>query len=872
MSDLPQTIGPYRVLQRLGAGGMGEVFLAHDERLDRHVAIKRIRPGAELSADQRERFRREARVAARLNHPAIVQVYDILQEGDGEHIVMEYVEGTTLRALAAKGPLDLPLALRLAREIAEGLDAAHHEGIVHRDLKTENVLVTRTGHAKISDFGIAKRLLAGAEPDLTGADMVVGTYRTMSPEQARGEAVDHRSDLFSLGVLLYEILAGRSPFTAENALATLNRILFSAPAPLRTVRPEVPEEISSLVDQLLQKDPYLRPRSAGEVRGHLEAFLAPGTAGEEAPTLIEGGMLPPSGSRSTPLPRSASHPAPVDSALTTLRPRHRRRAVAASVLLLVVASAVGAWLAFRKPAPPLYVAVLAPEVAAGGDGGEALLLASGVRSWLLEALTSLERISPKSFEETDSVTGRPREVARQLSADELVTSHLSCRPDACRISLSRLRGEDGSVLWAESFEVPTDDFSVVASAVTRQLRRGYADFRVRRGLSDAVVEGRDLEELLEVRRSLKNREGASLDTLLARLEALRQRSPGFVEAYLLEAEVSRLRFYESHDPADLRRGAERIRQARALAPGDPEPLFAQVVLAVAAQDVEEAEKALEALEDLVPGDVRLLDRRCWVLGARGRTEEALELARTAARLHPSAGRLANLAQMEIQQGHLEEARRNLDLLLRRSPGHFVGLNLLGALELSNGDLNRAVEIYRDLVRRSPSTVQLANLALAYFCLERYPEAAETYRRVLDKQPRHPVVTLNLADTYLLMGRTEDAEALYGQVLELIETDPAAESAQSLTVKAQALAHLGRGREAAAAVLEALRLAPNDSSVAFEAALVYALLGETASALANAEKALALGYGPRWFSLPWFDSLQRHPDFQRLLAAGRSPTA
>jgi serine/threonine-protein kinase len=224
MSEIPQKIGPYRVLQRLGAGGMGEVFLAHDERLDRRVAVKRIRPDAKISPDQRERFRREARVAARLNHPAIVQVYDILAEGDVEHIVMEYVEGASLRDLASQGPLDLDLTLRLAREIADGLDAAHHEGIVHRDLKTENVLVTRTGHAKISDFGIAKRLLAGPpEPELTGADMVVGTYRVMSPEQARGEAVDHRSDLFSFGILLYEILTGRSPFTAENALATLSR-------------------------------------------------------------------------------------------------------------------------------------------------------------------------------------------------------------------------------------------------------------------------------------------------------------------------------------------------------------------------------------------------------------------------------------------------------------------------------------------------------------------------------------------------------------------------------------------------------------------------------------------------------------------------
>lgn len=888
MPDLPQKIGPYRVLQRLGVGGMGEVLLAHDERLDRRVAIKRIRPEAGTSGERRERFRREARVAARLNHPAIVQVYDILEAGDAgdgehiEHIVMEYVEGTTLRTLLQRGPLESLYALRLAREIADGLDAAHHEGIVHRDLKSDNVLVTRSGHAKISDFGIAKQLLAGTEPGLTRANVVLGTYRAMSPEQARGEAVDHRSDLFSFGVLLYEMLTGRNPFEAENELATVNRILSHPHTPVRRLNPEIPEVAEILVDQLLQKDPFLRPRSAGQIARELDAILAPSTASGEAPTIAEPSVAPttraphstPPSTLSAPLQRSNPAPSRPDSALTTLKSRPRRLLAAMALLALLGVIATGVWFAWRRPGPPVYVAVLAPEVGAGA-GGEVDLLASGVRSWLLEGLTSLERISPKSFEEVDAVSDsgvrgarRPSEIARELSADELVSSRLSCQPQSCRITVSRLLGADGSVLWTDSLEVPTDDIAVVASAVTRQIRQGYADFRTRRGLSDATVAGRDLEEFLEIRRALESRQGASLDDLLSRLGALHRRAPGFVEVYLLEAEVARRRFYESRNPADLSLGSERVREARALAPGDPEPLFLQIDLALAKQDVDEAEEALATLEGLVPSDVRLLDRRARILSARGRPEEALKLTRTAARRQPSANRLAYLARLEIQQGHIEDARETLALLLRRSPGNFDALSLLGTIELSSGDLNRAVEIYSELSRRSPGVVQLGNLALAYFCLGRYPEAAETYRRVLAEQPRHPMVTLNLADTYLLMQRPGEAEALYRQVLELIEGDPAAASPQSLTVKAQALAHLGRGREAVAAVQEALRLAPNDGPVAYEAALVYSLLGEDDSALANAERALALGYEERWFSIPWFDGLRRHPEFQRILGAAR----
>src|SRR5215203_2873785 len=152
-------IGPYRVLKRLGAGGMGEVFLAYDERLDRQVAIKRIRSDASASPDRRERFRREARVAAQLNHPALVQIYDVLAEGDVNYIVMEYVEGTNLRQLLEEEPLTVDEAVVVARDIAAGLAEAHRQGIVHRDLKSENILVTPSGHAKISDFGIAKSLL-----------------------------------------------------------------------------------------------------------------------------------------------------------------------------------------------------------------------------------------------------------------------------------------------------------------------------------------------------------------------------------------------------------------------------------------------------------------------------------------------------------------------------------------------------------------------------------------------------------------------------------------------------------------------------------------------------------------------------------------
>ncbi len=257
-----ERIGPYRVVQRLGAGGMGEVVLAHDDRLDRLVAIKRLHAERAATPHSRERFRREARIAARINHPAIVQIHDVLHEREHDYLIMEYVEGRTLRARRDAGPMTVSEVLAIAHQIALGMAAAHDLGVVHRDLKAENILLTRSGRAKITDFGIAK---IPGEDSVTAEGAVIGTFRAMSPEQALGRAVDHRSDLFSFGILLYEALAGESPFHAETPYLTVQRLVHDDPRPIAELVPDISAELASLVHQLLAKEPALRPRHFHEV-------------------------------------------------------------------------------------------------------------------------------------------------------------------------------------------------------------------------------------------------------------------------------------------------------------------------------------------------------------------------------------------------------------------------------------------------------------------------------------------------------------------------------------------------------------------------------------------------------------------------------
>ena len=296
VEGLLQQVGPYRVEERLGAGGMGEVFRAFDERLGRAVALKQILPERAANSRARGRFRREARSAARLNHPNIVKVHDILARDDGDWIVMELVEGETLAKRLESGPLAMERALSLARELAAALAVAHDEGIVHRDLKANNVLITPEGHIKILDFGLAKQVLQPQESSSISIDgQLLGTPRAMSPEQAMGRKVDLRSDLFSLGSLLYEAVTGVAPFRGQGPLETLRRVCTHQQTPAHELVPTVSQGFSRVLEQLMQKDPMHRPQTAAEVVGALECLSARSedaieTLVEDDLTVVDGAL------------------------------------------------------------------------------------------------------------------------------------------------------------------------------------------------------------------------------------------------------------------------------------------------------------------------------------------------------------------------------------------------------------------------------------------------------------------------------------------------------------------------------------------------------------------------------------------------------
>lgn len=323
-------LGDFRLLRRLGKGGMAEVWLAEQESLKRNVALKLLRPDLTEDATYVARFQTEAKAAAGLNHPNIVQVYTVGERNGQYYIAQEYVQGQTLKSfIQKKGPLEVNLALMIMRQVASALQSAGERGIVHRDIKPENIMLNRKGEAKVADFGLAQ-LQGGERLNLTQEGITMGTPLYMSPEQVSGKKLDHRSDIYSFGITCYHMLAGRPPFEGENAVSVAVKHLHESPEPLEFLRPDLPVSLCQVIARMTAKEPEHRYESAQSVLNDVRKIAKSLRTGEPVEHLLE------------------SSPATSSSAQIVRRPILVLSLLALSVLL----GSAGTSVLLRQPLPP----------------------------------------------------------------------------------------------------------------------------------------------------------------------------------------------------------------------------------------------------------------------------------------------------------------------------------------------------------------------------------------------------------------------------------------------------------------------------------------------------------------------------------------
>jgi eukaryotic-like serine/threonine-protein kinase len=415
--------GRYEMLEELGRGGMGIVYKAVDKKLKRTVALKFLPWEWTSNPQAKERFAREAQAAAALDHPHICTVHEIDEAEGRMFISMAFVEGETLKTRIARGPLKIEESLDLALQVAEGLREAHAKGIVHRDIKSANIMVMANGQAKIMDFGLA-RISGGTQ--LTAEPKTMGTIAYMSPEQSRGETVDHRTDLWSLGVVLYEMVGGRLPFAGEHDLAVMHSILKDEPRPLSAVRPGVPESIETVIERAMEKDPAARYASAEEMIADLKA--------------VSEGLAParPKRRRKKPSRRKA------------------RKVLWAAGLAgaLILAAAAGIIVLSGRTRAVDSIAVLPLENLSGDPGQE--YFSEGIHEALitdLGRLSGLKRvIARSSVMRFKGSKASLNEIARQLGVARLITGSVVRAGERVRVTAQLVDPATEAQLWAKSYE------------------------------------------------------------------------------------------------------------------------------------------------------------------------------------------------------------------------------------------------------------------------------------------------------------------------------------------------------------------------------------------------------------------------------------
>ena len=856
--------GRFRVDARLGAGGMGEVYRAWDTKLERTVALKRMAWREGVSQAARELFLREGRRASALNHGNIAAIYDVIEDRDDVLLVMEYIEGSTLRAqLGEAMPLDrfFPIAI----QCVDALIAAHARGILHSDIKPENIMLNQEGQLKLLDFGVARRM-PDSDPfgatatvhTLLAPGILAGTPVYMPPEVLKGKAPDQRADIFALGIVFYEMLAGRHPFQGVNVTVTTAQILSDQEAVvLDQSKLKVPSRLSAVVARALAKDPARRYSSATELKADLEAVRQGGRPAK-----------PPG------LPGTARARIVLPAGVAVLA------LVAMLVAIPGVRSKALTWWKTRHPvattgghAPRL--AVLPPQIA--GSGPELTAFADGLSAAVAAKLAALTQNHDIQVIDSSRVerarAAAPDQALKELGANITLQFVVQQSQSMNRVTYTLASAKNAQVLREQTLTAPIDDpFTLqdqVADGVIQSLKITLLPEEQAALSVHGTTQPAAYDYYLEGKGYLSAiRRPGNIPNALQVLDRALQLDPSFGRAYAERGEADWYDYTGAHQSDWVGKAKADCNQAISLGNAGADGHMCLGLVDAGTGNYQEAAGEYQKAIELEPTNERAVIGLASAYAKLNRLTDAENVYKQALAANPNSSYVhEQLGIFYLQQAEYGQAAQMFRQAIQLAPESYIDYSDLGAAYVYMGNYSAGIQAFEQSIKLHPTGGAFANVGTAYYQARRFADAARDYQEALQYDSGDPDLWGDLADAYQRSGQKAKAQDAFRKQLTLVnqqlKVNP--RDAERQGDAAGIYAALGDRTEALAHLARSVELGRGDKDLLFNAAVVYNDLGETGDALEWLQKAFTAGYSASIVrDSPEFDNLRSNPQFQQLL--------